>query len=140
MKFFSGAQCDQRDSPPVKHCQQETDGPEHDSLRQSLHGAQEIDAVQAALTGHTEVYPAVQKIVTSVLHLTGVFTPCQVTALHLLHTCVLPFVFVVGPLYQCSVLACTQCELDCTRQAPPVQVRNSQSAPQDSLLLNLLRR
>ena len=58
----------QPDCPPGLSDDQQADQPEHQALRQSLVRRQEVSAVWAALPGNTEVYPAIEEIVSSVLH------------------------------------------------------------------------
>ena len=54
--------------PPGLSDDQQAGQPEHQALRQSLVRRQEVSAVRSALPGNTEVYPAIEEIVSSVLH------------------------------------------------------------------------
>ena len=58
----------QPDSPPGLDCDEQAQQPEQQTLRQSPVGREEVGAGGSSLPGNTEVYPAVEEIVSSVLH------------------------------------------------------------------------
>ena len=58
----------QPDSPPGLDCDEQAQQPEQQTLRQSPVGREEVGAGGSSLPGNTEVYPAIEEIVSSVLH------------------------------------------------------------------------